>query len=129
MASIFTKIINGEIPCYKIAETEEFFAFLDINPNAKGHTLCIPKQEVNKIMELDEKTYMGLMEFSRKIGQALEKTVDCNRVGISVIGLEVPHVHVHLIPINEMRDMTFTHKVSMTDQEFKDLAAAIRKNL
>jgi histidine triad (HIT) family protein len=129
MASIFTKIINGEIPCYKIAETEEFFAFLDINPNAKGHTLCIPKQEVNKIMELDEKTYMGLMKFSRKIGQALEKTIDCNRVGISVIGLEVPHVHVHLIPINEMRDMTFTHKVSMTDQEFKDLAAAIRKNL
>ena len=129
MASIFTKIINGEIPCYKIAETEEFFAFLDINPNAKGHTLCIPKQEVNKIMELDEKAYMGLMEFSRKIGLALEKTIDCNRVGISVIGLEVPHVHVHLIPINEMRDMTFTHKVSMTDQEFKDLAAEIRKNL
>ena len=129
MASIFTKIIKGEIPCYKIAETEDFFAFLDINPNAKGHTLCIPKQEVNKIMELDEKTYMGLMEFSRNIGQALEKTIDCNRVGISVIGLEVPHVHVHLIPINEMRDMTFTHKVSMTDQEFKDLAAAIRKNL
>ncbi len=129
MASIFTKIINGEIPCYKIAETEDFFSFLDINPNAKGHTLCIPKKEVDKIMDLDEKTYMGLMEFSRKIGLALEKTIECNRVGISVIGIEVPHVHVHLIPINEMRDMTFSHKVSLTDQEFKDLAAAIRKNL
>lgn len=129
MATIFTKIINGEIPCYKIAETEEFFSFLDINPNAKGHTLCIPKKEVDKIMDLDEKTYMGLMEFSRKIGLALEKTVDCNRVGMSVIGIEVPHVHVHLIPINEMRDMSFSHKVSLTDQEFKDLAAAIRENL
>ena len=129
MASIFTKIINGEIPCYKIAETEDFFAFLDINPNAKGHTLCIPKKEVNKIMDLDEKTYLGLMEFSRKIGLALEKTIDCDRVGISVIGLEVPHVDVHVIPINEMRDMTFTHKVSMTDEEFKELASVIRKNL
>ena len=129
MASIFTKIINGEVPCYKIAETEDFFAFLDINPNTKGHTLCIPKQEVNKIMDLDEKTYLGLMEFSRKIGLALEKTVDCNRVGIAVIGLEVPHVHVHLIPINEMRDMTFTHKVIMTDPEFIELANAIKKNL
>jgi len=129
MASIFTKIINGEIPCYKIAETEDFFAFLDINPNAKGHTLCIPKEEVDKIMDLDENTYMRLMEFSRKIGLALEKTIDCNRVGISVIGLEVPHVHVHLIPINEMRDMTFSHKVSMSEKEFVDLAAAIRKNL
>lgn len=129
MASIFTKIINGEIPCYKIAETEDFFAFLDINPNAKGHTLCIPKQEVNKIMDLDEKTYMELMAFSRRIGLALEKTIDCNRVGIAVIGLEVPHVHVHLIPIKEMRDMTFSHKVSLTEQEFVELAAAIRENL
>jgi histidine triad (HIT) family protein len=129
MASIFTKIINGEIPCYKIAETEDFFAFLDINPNAKGHTLCVPKQEVDKIMDLDEKTYMGLMKFSRKIGLALEQTIECNRVGMAVIGIEVPHVHVHLIPINEMRDMTFSHKVSLTDQEFKDLAATIRKNL
>ena len=129
MATIFTKIINGEIPCYKIAETEDFFAFLDINPNAKGHTLCIPKKEVNKIMDLDEKTYMELMAFSRKIGQALEKTIKCNRVGISVIGLEVPHVHVHLIPINEMRDMTFSHKVTLSDQEFVNLASAIRNNL
>ncbi|NND80453.1 MAG: HIT family protein, partial [Maribacter sp.] len=100
MASIFTKIINGEIPCYKIAEDDNFFAFLDINPNAKGHTLCIPKVEVDKIMDLDEETYMGLMAFSRKVGKAIEASIDCNRVGITVIGLEVPHVHVHLIPLN-----------------------------
>ena len=129
MPSIFSLIVQGKIPCYKIAETEDFFAFLDINPNAKGHTLCIPKQEVNKIMDLDEKTYMELMAFSRRIGLALEKTIDCNRVGIAVIGLEVPHVHVHLIPIKEMRDMTFSHKVSLTEQEFVELAAAIRENL
>jgi len=129
MATIFTKIINGEIPCYKIAETEDFFAFLDINPNAKGHTLCVPKKEVNRLMDLDEDMYLNLMKFSRKVGIALEKTIDCNRVGVSVIGLEVPHVHVHLIPINEMRDMTFTHKVSMTPQEFEILAEEIRNNL
>lgn len=129
MASIFTKIINGDIPCYKIAETDDYFAFLDINPNAKGHTLCVPKKEVNKIMDLEEDTYLGLMEFSRKVGIALEKTIECNRVGISVIGLEVPHVHVHLIPINEMRDMSFSYKVSLTPQEFEDLAEAIRNNL
>lgn len=129
MATIFTKIINGEIPCYKIAETEDFFAFLDINPNAKGHTLCIPKKEVNRILDMDEDTYLRLLKFSRKVGLALEKTIDCDRVGISVIGLEVPHVHVHLIPINEMRDMTFSHKISLTPQEFEDLAGAIRNNL
>jgi len=129
MASIFTKIINREIPCYKIAETDDYFAFLDINPNAKGHTLCVPKKEVNKIMDLEEDIYLGLMKFSRKVGIALEKTIECNRVGISVIGLEVPHVHVHLIPINEMRDMSFSHKVSLTPKEFEDLAEAIRNNL
>jgi len=127
--SIFTKIINGEIPCYKIAEDDDFIAFLDINPNAKGHTLCVPKKEVNKILELDEELYLRLMKFSRKVGLALEKTVPCNRVGMAVIGLEVPHVHVHLIPINEMRDMTFKHKVSLTEEEFVVLAEAIQKNL
>ena len=126
--SIFTKIINGEIPCYKIAEDDDFIAFLDINPNAKGHTLCVPKKEVNKILELDEELYLRLMKFSRKVGLALEKTVPCNRVGMAVIGLEVPHVHVHLIPINEMRDMTFKHKVSLTEEEFVVLAEAIQKN-
>ena len=102
MATIFTKIINGEIPCYKVAETEDFLAFLDINPNSKGHTLCIPKQEVNKIFDLDEETYLELMVFSRRVALALEKTILCERVGMSVIVLEVPHVHVHLIPLHTM---------------------------
>ena len=128
MSSIFTKIIKGEIPCYKVAEDDRFFAFLDIDPNSKGHTLCVPKKEVDNILDLDEETYLGLMKFSRKVGLALEKTVDCNRVGISVIGLEVPHVHVHLIPIKEIKDMTFRHKVSMTNDEFVDLAKKIQSN-
>ncbi len=129
MSSIFTKIINGEIPCYKIAEDNDFFAFLDINPNAKGHTLCIPKKEVDKVLDLDEATYMGLMAFSRKIGMAIEAAIDCKRVGITVIGLEVPHVHVHLIPLNGMGDATFQHKVSMTAEEFKAAAEKIRSKL
>lgn len=129
MASIFTKIINGEIPCYKIAEDDSYFAFLDINPNAKGHTLCVPKKEVNRILDLDEDLYIGLMKFSRKIGIALEKTIPCDRVGMAVIGLEVPHVHVHLIPINEMKEMTFSHKIAMTSDEFSDLAESIKKNI
>ena len=129
MPSIFTKIINGEIPCYKIAEDDDYFAFLDINPNAKGHTLCIPKKEVDKIMNLDEKTYMGLMAFSRKVGRAIESVMDCRRVGITVIGLEVPHVHVHLIPLNEMKDATFRHKVSLDKEEFEVIAEKIRSKL
>ena len=126
--SIFTKIINGEVPCYKVAETESFFAFLDINPNTKGHTLCVPKKEVDHLLDLDEKTYNGLMSFSRKVGLALEKTIDCNRIGMSVIGLEVPHVHIHLIPINELKDITFESKVVMTDKEFISLAKKIQIN-
>lgn len=129
MPTIFTKIINGEIPSYKVAENDDFLAFLDINPNAKGHTLCIPKKEVNKILDLDEETYVGLMKFARKVGKALEKTVDCKRVGMTVIGLEVPHVHVHLIPLNEMKDATFSHKVSLTEDEFKNLASAISSKI
>tara|TARA_R110000772_G_scaffold169897_4_gene281806 strand:- start:1597 stop:1989 length:393 start_codon:yes stop_codon:yes gene_type:complete len=129
MASIFTKIINGEIPCYKVAEDKNFIAFLDINPNAKGHTLCIPKIEVNKLFDLNEDTYLQLMQFSRKVAMALEKTVSCKRVGVSVIGLEVPHVHVHLIPLNEMKEMTFSHKVSMTPEQFSALAKSIQNNL
>lgn len=129
MASIFTKIINGEIPCYKIAEDDNFFAFLDINPNAKGHTLCIPKKEVDKITDLDEETYLQLMAFSRKVGKAIEASIDCKRVGITVIGLEVPHVHVHLIPLNEMKEATFQHKVSLTKQEFESIAAKIRSKI
>ncbi|MBT8311102.1 MAG: HIT family protein [Flavobacteriaceae bacterium] len=129
MASIFSKIIAGEIPCYKIAETEDFFAFLDINPNAKGHTLCIPKKEVDKIFDLDEATYNGLMQFSRKIAIAIEKAIPCQRVGISVIGLEVPHVHVHLIPLNSMEDARFINKASMTKEDFETTVNAIKEAL
>jgi histidine triad (HIT) family protein len=129
MASIFTKIINGDIPSYKIAEDEYNFAFLDINPNAKGHTLCVPKKEVDKIMDLDEESYMRLMAFSRKVGVALEKAVPCKRVGMSVIGLEVPHVHVHLIPLQSMANATFQHKEELTNEEFEAVAEAIRAHL
>lgn len=129
MASIFTKIIDGEIPCHKIAETEDFFSFLDIRPNAKGHTLCIPKKEVNKIFDLDEETYMGLMAFSRKIAKALEQAVPCKRVGVAVVGLEVPHVHVHLIPLNEMEDMNFKNCVDVKEEEFSAIASAIKTYL
>lgn len=125
MASIFTKIVNGEIPCYKVAEDENYLAFLDINPNAKGHTLCIPKIEIDKILDLDDDTFLGLMAFAKKVGKAIEATVPCNRVGISVIGLEVPHAHVHLIPLNSMKDASFKNKVSMTTEEFAVLATEI----
>ncbi len=129
MSSIFTKIINGEIPCYKIAEDENFFAFLDINPNAKGHTLCIPKKEVDKITDLDQETYLGLMSFSRKVAKAIESSVRCKRVGMTVIGLEVPHVHVHLIPLNEMKEATFQFKVSLKPSEFEKIATRIRSKI
>ena len=129
MASIFTQIINGEIPCYKIAETDNFLAFLDVNPNSVGHTLCIPKKEVNKIFDLDNDLYLGLMAFAKKIAIALEKTVPCNRIGMAVIGLEVPHAHVHLIPLHNMDEMRFQNKVSLTKTEFENLAGKIAKNL
>jgi len=129
MASIFTKIIEGEIPCYKVAEDDKHIAFLDINPNAKGHTLCVPKDEENKIFDLDKAAYADLMEFSRKVAIALEKTVPCKRVGMSVIGLEVPHVHVHLIPLNDMSEMTFQSKVKLRKEEFMALAQEVAGNL
>lgn len=129
MASIFTKIINGEIPSYKIAEDERFYAFLDINPNAPGHTLCIPKKEVNRLLDLDEETFLGLMSFSRKIGLAIEAAIPCDRVGLTVIGLEVPHVHVHLIPLNSMRDATFQHKVPLSNDDFQEIAEKIREGI
>ena len=129
MSSIFTKIIKGEIPCYKIAEDDNFLAFLDVNPNAEGHTLCVPKQEIDKIFDLEDYLYIGLMEFSKKIAIALEKTVPCKRIGMAVIGLEVPHAHVHLIPLNEMDEMRFKNKVSMTKEEFEALAKQIQANM
>ena len=129
MSSIFTKIIKGEIPSYKIAEDENFIAILDVNPNAKGHSLCIPKQEINKIFDMDETLYLELMKFSRKVAKAVEKTVECKRIGVAVVGLEVPHVHVHLIPLHDMDDMRFQRKVTLTKDEFEELADAIRNNL
>jgi len=129
MSTIFTKIVNGEIPCYKIAEDDNDLAFLDVNPNAKGHTLCIPKKEVNKIFDMDEDLYLGLMQFSRKIAIALEKAIDCKRIGVAVVGLEVPHAHVHLIPLQDMEDMRFQRKVSLSEQEFHEVVAAIQNNL
>lgn len=129
MSSIFNKIINGEIPCYKIAEDDNYLAFLDVNPNAKGHTLCIPKFEIDKIFEMDEAHYLGLMHFSRKIAIALEQAVPCKRIGMSVIGLEVPHAHVHLIPLNEMNEIRFQNKVTLTKEEFEALAASIASKL
>jgi len=129
MASIFTKIVNGEIPCYKIAEDENYLAFLDVNPNAKGHTLCIPKQEINKIFDMEEAHYLGLMKFSRKVAKAIEKSVDCKRIGMAVVGIEVPHVHVHLIPLNDMDDMRFQRKTSLSPEEFQKLAQQITTNL
>ena len=129
MASIFTKIVNGEIPCYKVAETDKFLAFLDVNPNSKGHTLCIPKQEADKLFDLDDDTYNGLMSFSRRVAIAIEKAVPCKRVGMTVIGLEVPHAHVHLIPLHSMDDARFIKKVSLTNEAFQDIAEAIKKHL
>lgn len=128
MSTIFTKIINGELPAHKIAETDEFLAFLDVNPNAKGHTLCIPKKEVNKLFDLDEETYQNLMKFSRKVALALRKTIPCKRIGMSVIGLEVPHVHVHLIPLQEMDDIRFERKINMSSDEMEKLAKQIAAN-
>ncbi|WBX77216.1 HIT family protein [Tenacibaculum ovolyticum] len=128
MASIFTKIISGEIPSYKIAENDNFIAFLDINPNAKGHTLVVPKKEENKIFDLSKEEYSELMSFSYRVAKAIEKTIPCKRVGMSVIGLEVPHVHVHLIPLNTMADIQFIEKVKLSNEEFIEVTKAISSN-
>lgn len=129
MSSIFSKIVAGEIPCYKIAEDDQFLAFLDVNPNAKGHTLCIPKQEINKLFEMDEDLYLALMQFSRKIAIALEQAIPCKRIGVAVVGLEVPHVHVHLIPLQEMDDMRFQRKVSLSKEEFEEIVQKVQEKL
>lgn len=129
MASIFTKIIKGEIPCYKIAENKDFIAFLDVNPNAKGHTLVVPKKEVNKLFDLDVDTYNKLMSFSREVAIVLEKAIPCKRVGMSVIGLEVPHVHVHLIPLQKMEDIQFNKKENFTAEQMQEIAKSIASYL
>ena len=129
MSSIFTKIIKGELPCYKIDETDDCFAFLDINPNSKGHTLCILKKEIDYIFDLNSEDYQKLMNFSRKIAIALKKSVNCKRIALSVVGLEVPHVHVHLIPLESMSDMNFGRSIKLDDNEFKSIVIKIKSNL
>ena len=129
MDSIFTKIINGKIPSYKIAENDNFYAFLDINPNSKGHTLVVPKKEEDKIFDLNEEDFLSLMKYARIIAIGIKKAVPCERVGMTVIGLEVPHVHVHLIPLHTMANATFSHKENLTAEEFQEIADEISKNL
>lgn len=128
MSSIFTKIIQGQIPSYKVAESEDYFAFLDISPNSKGHTLVVPKKESDKLFDLDEDAYLKLMRFSYKVAKAIEKAVPCERVGMSVIGLEVPHVHVHLIPLHSMADASFSKKEEVTKAQFEEIANEISRN-
>lgn len=126
MATIFTKIINGDIPCYKLAEDDRYFAFLDINPLAKGHTLVVPKEEVDYIFDLDPELVSGLFAFSQRVAEAIEAVVTCERIGVAVIGLEVPHAHVHLIPINGIHDIDFSKpRVSLTQEEYVALASEI----
>jgi histidine triad (HIT) family protein len=129
MASIFTKIINGEIPCHKIAETEDFFAFLDVFPCAPGHTLVIPKKEVDYLFDLSDELYLGLMAFAKSLEPAIRKAVACKRVGVAVIGLEVPHAHVHLIPMNSMNDMNFNSKIKISQEELAEIAVKIKAGL
>ena len=128
MSTIFKKIIDKEIPCYKVAEDEQFLAFLDINPNAKGHTLCIPKIETDDILDLDKETYKNLMLFSRKVAKSIKDVIQSKKIAISVIGLEVPHVHVHLIPINDIKDANFSKKVNLTNDDFIKISDLISKS-
>lgn len=126
MASIFSRIIAGEIPCYKVAEDDNYFAFLDINPITKGHTLVVPKHEIDYLFNLDDDEYKGLMLFAKKVAKALEKTIECKRVAVAVLGLEVPHAHIHLIPIQTEKDMDFfREKLSLPAQEMNDIATRI----
>lgn len=126
MASIFSRIVAGEIPCYKVAEDEKFFAFLDISPVAKGHTLVIPKHEVDYIFDLDDEEYAGLTAFAKKVAAAMKKVMPCKRIGVAVLGLEVPHTHIHLVPINKESDMNFfKEKLSLPAEEMAEIAAKI----
>ncbi|RLD61390.1 MAG: HIT family protein [Bacteroidetes bacterium] len=130
MATIFTKIVKGQIPSYKVAEDENYYAFLDINPLAKGHTLIIPKKEVDYIFDLDNETYIGLFSFARKVSTAIEKSVDCMRLGMVVYGLDVPHVHIHLVPLQgKGNELNFSNpKVKLSPDEFKEIAKRISEN-
>jgi len=129
MPSIFTRIINGEIPAHKIAETDKYLAFLDAFPVVKGHTLVIPKQEIDYLFSLDDELYAGLMQFAKHVAPAIEKAVPCKRIGVAVIGLEVPHAHVHLIPMNSLADMNFSNKLTISQEELAEIAAQIRSFL
>ena len=129
MSSIFTKIIRGEIPCYKVDETEDCIAFLDINPNSYGHTLCILKKEIDYIFDLSDEEYLSLMKFSKKVALAIKKSVDCKRVAMSVVGLEVPHVHVHLIPIDHINDLNFSNNLELEKINFEQVCNKIKSNL
>lgn len=130
MATIFTRIINGEIPCYKVAEDDNYFAFLDINPLTKGHTLVVPKMENDYIFSLDDRTYCGLMMFAKRVAAAIEAAVPCKRIGVAVMGMEVPHTHVHLIPINREGDMVISNpKLKLTEEEMRQIAAAIAEKM
>ena len=130
MASIFTKIILGEIPCYKIAEDENYFAFLDLNPLAKGHTLVVPKKEIDYIFDIDDAAHAELWNFAKRISRAIEKAVPCKRIGVAVIGLEVPHAHIHLIPMNRISDLNFASpKLELGKEELESIAKKIRSEL
>jgi len=130
MATIFTKIIKGEIPCYKIAEDDRYFAFLDINPLKAGHTLVVPKQETDYVFDLDDENLAGLIQFSKKVAAAVRSAIPCKRIGIAILGLEVPHAHIHLVPMNSMEDVNFRNpKLKFSPEEFKETAQKIREKL
>ncbi|WP_372639887.1 HIT family protein [Ancylomarina sp.] len=129
MSTLFTKIVNGEIPCHKIAEDDQYFAFLDISPLAMGHTLVIPKAEVNYIFDLEDEVLAGLNIFAKRVAKAVEKSIKCKRIGVAVIGLEVPHTHIHLVPLNAIGDLSFSNpKLSPSQDELAEVAEKIRKN-
>ena len=130
MATLFSRIIKGEIPCHKIAEDDRYFAFLDINPLKAGHTLVVPKQETDYIFDLDDKILSGLVLFSKEVAVAIKHAFPCNRIGVAVLGLEIPHVHIHLVPMDSMEDVNFRNpKLKFTPEEFKQIAEKIRKEI
>jgi len=130
MATIFTRIIKGEIPCYKIAEDDKYFAFLDINPLKAGHTLVVPKKETDYFFDLEDDQLAGMIIFSRKVAEAIKSAIPCNRIGVAVLGLEVPHAHIHLVPMNSMDDVNFKNpKLKFSPEEFKEIAEKIRREV